>query len=187
MRRKDRAMDDDFAFSVIDEAPYGVLAVATDDLPLALPLSFARVGNILYAHGAKTGEKTAYLKDGAKVRISFVAHAAVPEVITPEYVKKRLDEGATVASLASRLFTTEYASAIVPGHVHILTDDLEKRKGLRALSERYCANLMPWFDEACTHSLAVTEVYRIQIEALSAKRKRYDKDGNELKWGAELK
>ena len=42
---------------------------------------------------------------------------------------------------------------------------------------------MPYFMDAVEASLRVTCVLRIDIENISGKRKKYDKDGIEMKWG----
>lgn len=42
---------------------------------------------------------------------------------------------------------------------------------------------MGFFDDAIKDSLRVTNVIRIDIKDVSGKRKKYDKDGIEMKWG----
>ena len=54
MRRKDREMDRDFGLMVIDKARFATLAMVTEDgKPYAIPVSPARVGDVLYIHSAR--------------------------------------------------------------------------------------------------------------------------------------
>jgi len=42
---------------------------------------------------------------------------------------------------------------------------------------------MPYFEAAAESGMSRTVVIRIDIETLTAKRKKYDADGVEMKWG----
>ena len=57
MRRKDREMNKDFAFSVLDKAPFVTLSMVNEDKPYSVPVSIARDNDILYFHCALEGTK----------------------------------------------------------------------------------------------------------------------------------
>lgn len=185
MRRKDREMDLDFACEVIDRSPYGVLACVTPGgKPYAIPLSIARAGDRLYFHSATAGSKVDYLQDGQEVALTFVSHVQVPELFSPEVLSGMLNEPGAASSLGSKVFTTEFESACVQGRIYELRDDDEKIAGLRKICEKFTPEKMAFFELAISNALKITKVYEIRIESLTGKRKRFDAQGNELKWQA---
>lgn len=186
MRRKDREMDANFAHEVIDRSPYGVLACVTaEGKPYAIPLSIARDGDRLLFHSATSGSKVDYLPDGQEVALTFVSYVKVPELFSPEELDKVLNEPGAAASLGSKVFTTEFESACVQGRIYEMTDPEEKMAGLRCICEKFTPDKMAYFELAANNALKITKVYQIQIESLTGKRKRFDAQGNELKWQAQ--
>ena len=78
----------------------------------------------------------------------------------------------------------QYKSAMAFGKAEIVTDDEEKIHGLRLVSERFLPQHMDAFDESVARSLSRTLVVRITLtEPPVGKRKQYDKDGEEMKYG----
>ena len=66
----------------------------------------------------------------------------------------------------------------------LVTDVEEKVAALRAISERFLPQHMDAFDEAIHRSLHRTAVVRITLTASpTGKRKQYDKQGEEMKYG----
>ena len=81
-------------------------------------------------------------------------------------------------------FTLQYKSATAIGKAEILTDREEKIFGLRAICQRFLPHHMDAFDDAIARSLERTAVVRITLtEPPVGKRKQYDKEGEEMKWG----
>jgi hypothetical protein len=81
-------------------------------------------------------------------------------------------------------FTLEFRSATAKGIVELVTDRDEQIRGLIAVSERFLPNHMDAFAAAVERSLSRTAVYRITLsEPAVGKRKRYDANGDELKYG----
>ena len=186
MRRKDREMDPDFAYEVIDHSPYGVLACVTPDgKPYAIPLSIARAGNRLFFHSATAGSKVDYLPDGQEVALTFVSHVQVPELFSAEELAEMANEPAASSRLGSKVFTTEFESACVQGRIYELRNPADKLFGLRCICEKFTPEKMALFELAAGGSLKITKVYEIRIESLTGKRKRFDAQGNELKGQAE--
>ncbi len=184
MRREDREMDRDFAYSIIDKAKFGTLATVDEEVnPYCIPVSIARCDNTIYIHSAYQGSKIENIKRNPKICMSFVGDVNVPPPGPAGELEKAMEDPKTFRKIASEKFTTEFESAVVFGRANIVEDEEEKILGLRLLSEKYCPYNMPYFDAAIEGALKITCVIRIDIESITGKRKKYDKDGVEMKWG----
>lgn len=163
MRRKDREMNAEFALTVADKCEWAIMGmVDINGMPYCIPLSIARFNNLIYFHSAKDGFKIECLKHDNNVCITCVGDTyRVP------------DE-----------FTTEYESAIISGKAYEITDDNEKIFALKLICERHTPLNMNNFIDAINQSLHRTAVWKIEIENITGKRKKYGKDGKELKFGA---
>lgn len=174
MRRKDRKMNKDFTYSIIDKAQFCNLATINEDgSPYCIPISFVRHGDKVYIHSARQGTKIENIKNNPNVCMSFVGDINIPFP----------DRDSSVGKRASEVFTTEFESAIIFRTANIILDNEEKILGLRLLCEKYTPNNMSFFDDAVEDALRITNVIRIDILDISGKRKKYDKDGIEMKWG----
>lgn len=184
MRRKDRQMGEDFAYSIIDKAQFGTMATINEDgIPYSLPISFARDDNKIYIHSAYQGTKIENIKRNPKISMSFVGDVNVPPQISKEELEEAMKEAETFRKNASELFTTEFESTVIFGNANIVEDEEEKILGLKLISQKYTPWYMPYFDLGIEGALKITCVIRIDIEHIAAKRKKYDKDGVEMKWG----
>ncbi|MGM9700631.1 MAG: pyridoxamine 5'-phosphate oxidase family protein [Prevotella sp.] len=168
MRKKSREMDAVWALEVMDKAPY--LTVSMTDacgMPYSVPLSIARTDeNTFYFHCATEGKKLNILRTNPCVCLTAVSKCK--PTIGPK-------DGS---------FTLEYKSAIAYGKAEIVTDDDEKRLALRAICQRFLPHHMDAFDAAVDRSMARTAVVRITLtEPPVGKRKQYDAQGEELKYG----
>lgn len=162
MRRKDRQMPEEFALAVIDKCPFAQVAVTGENgSPYCVPLSVARDGDSIYFHSAFEGTKTDILKNNPRVYVSCVGDVAP----------------------AQDKFTTEFESAAFSGTACEVTDIQEKIKALRLICEKYTPANMENFEEAISRSIDRTAVWKIRIENLTGKRKKYDKSGEEMKFG----
>ncbi len=168
MRRKERERSREFGLQIIDASDYGVLAVRdTDGEPYALPLSFARDGESLYIHGATEGHKAELFAAPVAVKVVFVGETEVPPVEygdTPEEKEKLLRN-------VAKIFTTYFSSAIVEGTLTACEGE-EKVHGLRVICEKYTPDRMEYFDAAIQLSIRYTNVYRVDIERITAKSNR---------------
>lgn len=183
MRRRDREMSEAFGLGIIDKSRYGVLSmVDRDGKPFGLPLSIARDGHCMYFHSAQSGRKVEILQENPEVSVAFVGDVNVPELYTEEELEM-LARSEQAAALISKVFTTQYESAVVTGVVKRVDDESEKIKALRLICEKYASDKMKYFHIAAQSGLSKTEVYRIEIKEVRAKRKRYDQFGEEMKWG----
>ena len=182
MRRKDREMNKEFGLELIDRAGYGVLSVVDEDSPLSVPLSIVREGNFLYFHSAREGRKTDVFYDGIKVTVVFVADVKVPELYSDEELSIMATDESKFSVLVSSVFTTEFASAIVTGTLEEVLDEDEKIHALELVCKKYTPNKMEYFKSAVLSGAKFTRVYKVEIEELTSKRKKYAKDGHELKF-----
>lgn len=184
MRRKDRQMNKEFGMEVIDRSRYGVLSmVGEDSQPYGLPLSIVRDGENLYFHSAKEGRKVETLANNPNVSIAFVGETKIPELYTKDELDEIMKDESKATLLISKVFTTEFESVVVKGRVELVEDEEEKVKAMRLVCEKYTPTKMDYFDMAVKAGLDRTNVYRVEVEEIKAKRKRYDQEGQEMKWG----
>ena len=168
MRKKSRAMDSEWALEIMHKAPYITVSFIDEDgKPYGLPLSLASDDDVnWYFHGALEGKKLEAIKTHPEVCLSAVTRCA--PTVGPK-------DGS---------FTLQFKSAIAFGKAEIVTEDAEKIHGLRLISERFLPQHMDAFDESIARSLSRTAVVRITLtEPPTGKRKQYDKEGVEMKYG----
>lgn len=161
-------MDSGWALEVMRKAPYITVSFTrADGTAYGLPLSLATIdGNIWYFHCALEGDK-------------LDAIAAHPEVCLSAVSKCRPTVGPKDGS-----FTLQYQSAVAFGNAELVTDEAEKILALRTISERFLPQHMDAFDAAIQRSLHRTAVVRITlVSPPTGKRKQYDKNGEEMKYG----
>lgn len=174
MRRKDREMDEKFAYGVIDKVEFGTLATVNEDnTAYCIPISFARSENKIYMHSAFQGTKINNIKANNKVSMSFVGSTNIPFP----------DPESAIGIKPSDVYTTEFESAIIKGTATFVEDEEEKKLALRLICEKYCPNNMQFFEEVVKSALKITCVIRIDIEDVKGKRKKYDINKQEMKWG----
>ena len=168
MRKESRAMDSGWALEVMHKAPYITVSFIDEEgKPYGLPLSLASDDDVnWYFHGALEGKKLEVIKTHPEVCLSAVTRCA--PTVGPK-------DGS---------FTLQFKSAIAFGKAEIVTEDAEKIHGLRLISERFLPQHMDAFDESIVRSLSRTAVVRITLtEPPTGKRKQYDKEGVEMKYG----
>lgn len=168
MRKESREMNSQWALEQMHKAPYITVSfIDTDGTPYGIPLSLASDDGInWYFHGALEGKKLDAIKKNPKVCLSAVTRC-LPTVGPKD-----------------KSFTIQYKSATAIGNAEIVTDEEEKVHGLRLISQRFLPQNMDIFQQSINRSLHRTAVVRITLtEPPIGKRKQYDKDGNEMKYG----
>lgn len=168
MRKASREMDSQWALEVMRKAPYITVSFTrADGSAYGVPLSLACTsGGVWYFHCAPEGDK-------------LDAIAVHPEVCLSAVTKCQPTVGPKDGT-----FTLQYRSAIAFGKAERVTDTEEKIEALRVISQRFLPKHMDAFDEAVQRSLHRTEVVRITLLSLpTGKRKQYDKNGDEMKYG----
>lgn len=173
MRRKDREMDIDFAYSIIDKSQFATLATLNEDNnPYCIPISIVRQYNKIYIHSAYQGSKIENIKRNPKVSMSFVGDVKPASPITKEECENVTNNPEEYAKLISNKFTTEYESAVIFGTANIVENKDEKILGLKLICEKYVPYNMSCFNAAIETSLDRTCVIRIDIEKITGKRKQ---------------
>lgn len=161
-------MDSKWALEIMRKAPYITVSFTrADGTAYGVPLSLACISDDLwYFHCAPEGDK-------------LEAIAVHPEVCLSAVTKCQPTVGPKDGS-----FTLQYRSAIAFGKAEIVTDTEEKIQALRAISQRFLPQHMDTFEEAVHRSLHRTAVVRITLSAPpTGKRKQYDQNGDEMKYG----
>ena len=168
MRKESREIDCKWALEIMRKAPYITVSFTrADGTAYGVPLSLACTSDDLwYFHCAPEGDK-------------LEAIAVHPEVCLSAVTKCQPTVGPKDGS-----FTLQYRSAIAFGKAEIVTDTEEKIQALRAISQRFLPQHMDAFEEAVHRSLHRTAVVRITLLAPpTGKRKQYDQNGDEMKYG----
>ena len=163
-----REMDSKWALEIMRKAPYITVSFTrADGTAYGVPLSLAsKDDNVWYFHCAQEGDK-------------LDAIAVNPEVCLSAVTKCQPTVGPKDGT-----FTLQYRSAIAFGKAELVTDTDEKILALRLISERFLPKHMDAFDEAIRRSIHRTAVVRITLSAPpTGKRKQYDKNGDEMKYG----
>ena len=183
MRRKDRAMSKDFGLNVIDKSRYGVLSVVDDEkTPYSLPLSIVRDADLLYFHSAREGKKVELFKDGTDVSVVFVGETHIPENFSESELEEMSKDESRAVQFISKVFTTEFESAVVVGKISLVEDREEKIRALKLICEKYTPDKMDYFPIAIKAGMDKTNIYSVEIKEVTAKRKKYDMNNEEMKW-----
>lgn len=183
MRRKDREMDKDFALRVIDQSSYGVVSlVDKNDLPYGMPLSIVREGHMLYFHSAVAGKKVDLFDLEPIVNVVFVGEVQVPNLYSKEELEELIKDKKNTNVVLSTVFTTEFESAIVKGKIKKITNDNKKIQALGLICNKYTPDKMDLFDMGVEPGVDSVLIYEIEMEEVTAKRKKFDAVGKEMKW-----
>ena len=117
------------------------------------------------------------------VSIAFVGETKIPKNYTKEELDEIIKDESSTILLISKAFTTEFESAVVIVKAKLVDDENEKIKAMGLICEKYTPTKMDYFPIAIKAGLGRTNVYSIEIEEITAKRKKYDICGEEMKWG----
>lgn len=161
-------MPAEWALEVLKRAPFITVSFTrADGTAYGLPMSMACTDDrTWYFHCALEGEKLDAIR----------AH---PEVCLSAVTKCQPTVGPKDGS-----FTLQYQSAVAFGRAELVTSDEEKILGLRAISQRFLPQHMDAFDASIARSLSRTAVVRVTLIAPpTGKRKQYDRQGEEMKFG----
>lgn len=137
--------------ALLDSAGTGVLCLnGTDGWPYAVPVNFVRVGDAVYYHGRKTGERVTCMEADGRCRL-----VAFSEGGYEDYGPDACDT------------TTAFESAIVKGTVSAVEDEKEKAEVLRALTDK----LVPSKKDSTLAMDRVprTGVFRITMDEVTGK------------------
>ena len=149
IRLKARELDRETSLKIVDNSIWGAVSMCSPDgIPYNVALNLVRDGEKLYFHAAGEGLKVEFLRMNPKVCVLFVPKA----VLAPEQ------------------YTTLFASAVVRGTAHEVTDISEKEHALRLI----CGTFASEFPEELERRIAAgsartTDIWRIDIDSVSGK------------------
>lgn len=144
----DRAL----ALESLDQCEYMVLAMTDlQGAPYCIPLNAVRVGEDIYFHCARAGEKLDCLREHPQVCLTAVGRQRV---------------------LQDR-YETEYCCAVVRGRAEPVTDGEEMRRALWAVCRRYTPDSLERVDQVIDKYLGAVAVWKVHMDTVSGKRKDY--------------
>ena len=182
MRRKDREMDADFGLYIIDKSRYTTISVVDEvGAPYSIPISTTRIGNKIYMHSAMGGRKVELFTPDKDVCMVFVSDVQVPELYTRAELEEMAVDESKSSLLARRVFTTEFGSAVVKGKINLVQDTDERVEAFTALCAKFCPDKAYLVDAAIRAGGSHAFIYGVDIIELTAKRKKYDEEGHEIK------
>jgi nitroimidazol reductase NimA-like FMN-containing flavoprotein (pyridoxamine 5'-phosphate oxidase superfamily) len=158
VRRRDRVVTDEgWIRDLLRRAPFGTLATVRDGQPFVNMNIFVYddAERVLYLHTAAAGRT----KDNVAAceRVCF----GVSEM------------GRLLPASTALHFSVEYSGVVVFGRARVVEDPAEAERALQQLLDKYAPHLRPGRDyrPIQPEELAVTAVYRIEIDAWSGKQK----------------
>ena len=148
MRRRVQQMDTASAEAILRTSTSGVLSLIGDGgYPYGVPLSYVYHDGYIYSHSAIEGHKVDAIRSNDRASFTVIGR----DEVLPQ------------------LYTSNYASVICFGHIHIVSDEAEQREALRLLGQRYNPGDEPGLAREMSHGAGRTLVLRFDIEHLSGK------------------
>lgn len=147
--RKGITNDPEVIVDILKRAEVLWLALADDQGPYCVPVSFAVEDGELYIHSGLKGRKATYMNSGG-----LVAFSAAVDMHMHDGGPNACDQG------------YHFRSVMGSGRPRLL-DGEEKMKGLDAITRKHLGKIMPYKDKV----LPVTAVYAIGIENATARIK----------------
>jgi nitroimidazol reductase NimA-like FMN-containing flavoprotein (pyridoxamine 5'-phosphate oxidase superfamily) len=158
VRRRDRAVTDEgWIRALLKRAPFGTLATVRDGQPFVNMNIFVydEPAHALYLHTARAD------RTRSNVEMNESVCFGVSEM------------GRLLPAPTALHFSVEYAGVVVFGRASIVEDEAEAEQALQQLLDKYAPHLRPGRDyrPIQPEELAVTSVYRIDIDQWSGKQK----------------
>lgn len=150
IRRKERALSEAEAKTLLEQGRRGVFAVNGDDgYPFALPVNYTydKEAGKIYFHGAKCGYKVDCLKKSDKVCFTVYGNEHFAEGEWAPYVQ----------------------STIVFGRCRLVEDDKLTEERIRELAEKYYPS-REIVEKAMAKGVGAAQLYEITVEHLSGKQ-----------------
>ena len=147
MRRIDKQTSIERAWEIFDESNYALVSMIHEGKPYSCALSVARIGEMLYFHSAKEGEKIHAMRTHPDVCLHAVAHMEnVPEI-----------------------FSVYYASCTIKGRAYEVVDTEEKHQALLAICEKFATENMQLAEKEIQGAIAMCSVWRIEVDEITGK------------------
>lgn len=137
-------------YAVLDAGLICHLGVLANGSPMVIPTGYGRIGDTLYLHGS-TGAT------------SLRAALEQPVCVTVTHV-----DGIVLARSAFH-HSANYRSAMIYGIARVVTDEVERLEGLRALTEQLAPGQWDVVRQPDRKELAATAVLALPLEEASVK------------------
>lgn len=142
--------DTDTLYQIIDEAKAGVVSVAIDNEPFAMPMMVARLGHAIYLHGSRTSRLIKHLSAGNPVCVAFM-----------------ILDGIVVARSGMNC-SANYRSALVHGVGRVIEGE-EKAKLLMDITYAIIPNSEGDYREIHDNELKATSLIEIPLDEAACK------------------
>ncbi|MBR3430338.1 MAG: pyridoxamine 5'-phosphate oxidase family protein [Clostridia bacterium] len=154
MRRRDRQLTEAETMEIIQRGEYGVLCTVTPEgLPYGVPISYAldEGANIIYFHGTiQEGQKTDNLAHQPQACLTIVLQT----------------------ELMPEKFATKYWSANAFGLVSNVSDEAEKRHGLKCILKKYAHDYMEQGEKYIDSAIGRARVMKMTIQSVTGKARK---------------
>ncbi|WP_017573755.1 pyridoxamine 5'-phosphate oxidase family protein [Nocardiopsis halotolerans] len=145
-------------YALLDEGMVCHMGVVVDGAPMVVPTAYGRVGDTLYLHGS-TGARS--LRAGGEVCVTVT-----------------LLDGLVLARSAFH-HSVNHRSAMVYGVPRVVTDERERRAGLRALTEQLVPGRWEAVRAPTAKEMVATRVLALSLEEASVKVRTGPPTGDE--------
>jgi uncharacterized protein len=144
------ASDRDDLYVVLDAGMICHLGLVVGDYPRIIPTAYGRDGDTMYLHGS-SGSSMLRAADGAQVCVT-VTHV----------------DGMVCARSVNN-HSMNYRSAVIYGQARVLTDDSERLRALRVITEHLIPGRWAGAREPSRKELAATKVLAVPLAEASVK------------------
>ena len=150
MRRKDRAMSEAEAISILETAQVGTLATVSEEhIPYLVPMSFVYEQGAIYLHCAVEGKKLDNIRSNNNICFN----------------------GVEAVELLPAAFSTKYKSVTVFGKIAIVEAQEEKRQSLIAIVKKYSPDFYEAGLQYIDNAIEKTKVLKIEVSRITGKAK----------------
>ena len=150
MRRKDRAMSEAEAISILETAQVGTLATVSEDhIPYLVPMSFVYEQGAIYLHCAVEGKKLDNIRSNNNICFNVVE----------------------AVELLPAAFSTKYKSVTVFGKIAVVESQEEKRQSLIAIVKKYSPDFYEAGLQYIDNAIEKTKVLKIEVSRITGKAK----------------
>jgi len=150
MRRKDRAMSEAEAISILETAQVGTLAtVSEENIPYLVPMSFVYTQGAIYLHCAVEGKKLDNIRGNNNICFNVVE----------------------AVELLPAAFSTKYKSVNVFGKIAVVEAQEEKRQSLIAIVKKYSPDFYEAGLQYIDNAIEKIKVLKIEVSRITGKAK----------------
>ena len=150
MRRKDRAMSEAEAISILETAQVGTLATVSEEhIPYLVPMSFVYTQGAIYLHCAVEGKKLDNIRSNNNICFNVVE----------------------AVELLPAAFSTKYKSVTVFGKIAVVEAQEEKRQSLIAIVKKYSPDFYEAGLQYIDNAIEKTKVLKIEVSRINGKAK----------------